>query len=395
MRVRRKHIAWLAAGLVSIVALVGVLQPSAITVETALVARGPLRVTIDEEGETRLKRRFAVSAPVAGRVLRIEAQPGDSIRAGATVAVIAPARAAPLDERARLMAEARISVAEAALERARAERRRLGIEADQAGRESERLRTLNSAGAASREDVELAEARVRTAAEALGAADAAIRAAQFALAEARAALVTEAGLRGSPSVAVRAPISGVILKRLQESEGVVQAGAPLLEIGDLRDLEIVSDLLSSDAVRVTSGNAVIVTRWGGDRDLTGRVARVEPAGFTKISALGVEEQRVNTIIEFVDPPASRATLGDGFRVEVHIAIADLPSVLKVPVAGLFRLNGRWASFVVENNRAVRREVRIGHQNDREAEVLEGLVEGARVVLYPGESLTDGALVAAR
>ena len=191
------------------------------------------------------------------------------------------------------------------------------------------------------------------------------------------------------------PIDGAVLKRVQESEAVVAPGAPLLEIGDLRDLEIVTDLLSNDAVRVQPGTAVVVTRWGGARDLSGRVLRVEPSGFTKVSALGVEEQRVNVVVELVDPPAARQTLGDGFRVEVRIVLSERAGVLMVPTAALFRVQGRWAVFLIVNDRLETRDVQIGDQNEQAAEVLGGLTEGDRVVVYPGESLAAGTKVAVR
>jgi HlyD family secretion protein len=395
MRIRRKHLIWIA-GLLAAAALVSVLvRPAAVEVDMALAARGQLQVTIDEEGETRLRRRFAVSAPVAGRVLRIDTRPGDAVRAGQALAVVAPVRPTPLDARTRLAAEAREKAAGAALERTRSDRQRLAVEEEQAAREAARTKTLFDAGSVSRETLELADARLRTAREALKAADAAIRAAEFALAEARATLVSEGDTGTHAAVTVRSPIDGVVLRRLHESEAVLPAGAPLLEIGDLRDLEIVSDLLSIDAVRVKPGAAVVITRWGGSRDLKGLVDRVEPSGFTKVSALGVEEQRVNVVIELVDPPSERASLGDGFRVEVRIVVFDHSALLTVPTASLFRTDGRWAVFVVVGDRLARREVTIGQQNDRIAEVLTGMAEGDRVVIYPGESLADGMRVTAR
>jgi HlyD family secretion protein len=393
MRIGRRHLIWIGGTLAAAAIVAALLRPPVIEVDTAAVARGRLQVTVDEEGETRLRRRFVVSAPVAGRVLRIDTRPGDSVKARQPLALIAPVRPTPLDVRTRLTAEARVKASEAALERARAERRRLAVEEEQATREVGRMKTLFQAGSVSRETLELAEARLRSAGEAAKAADAAVRAAEFALAEARATLVSEGD--SEAAVPVAAPIGGMVLRRLQESEAVLPAGAPLLEIGDLRDLEVVSDLLSSDAVRVKAGTPVVITRWGGDRDLRGRVQRVEPAGFTKVSALGVEEQRVNVVIDFLDPPSERSSLGDGFRVEVRIVVFEAGSVLTVPTASLFRADEHWAVFVVADAQLVRRNVRIGQQNDQVAEVLDGLTEGQRVVIYPGESLTAGARVRIR
>jgi HlyD family secretion protein len=196
-------------------------------------------------------------------------------------------------------------------------------------------------------------------------------------------------------VRVTAPIAGLILRRAQESEAVVAAGAPLVDIGTLEDLEIVSDLLSTDAVKVKPGASVLIDRWGGEGQLAGRVQRVEPAGFLKVSALGVEEQRVNVIIDFVDPRERRASLGDGFRVEVRIVVWEQKDALVAPTSSLFRADGEWAVFVLDGDRIRRRIVKIGQRNEQSAEVLEGLTAGDRVVAYPGESLTDGAKVRPR
>jgi HlyD family secretion protein len=395
MRIGRRWIIWGAVAIVAAVAAIGIVRPSPVDVDTAVVARQTLRVTIDEEGETRLRRRFTVSAPVGGRVLRIEARSGDRVSAGQVLARITPARPAPLDIRSRAGAEARVQTAEAALARAQAERRRLSVEAEQAGREAARTRTLFDGGSVAREAVELADVRARSAAEAVAAADAAIRTAEFSLAEARSVLMTDAGTTRAADVAVLSPIDGLVLRRLHESEAVIGAGAPLIEIGDLRDLEIVADLLSRDAVRVAAGSPVAIINWGGPHELAATVDRVEPAGFTKVSALGVEEQRVNVVVAFVDPPDRRASLGDGFRVEVRILLAERPNVLAVPTASLFRVDGRWAVFVVEDGRLTERAVQIGEQNEQLAEVLDGLAEGDRVVVYPGESLADGTQVVVR
>jgi HlyD family secretion protein len=248
-------------------------------------------------------------------------------------------------------------------------------------------------GSAARETAELAQARGRSANEAVKGAEAAIRVAEFAVAAARAVLISEDPRTARPALRVQSPIEGVVLKRVQESEAVVAPGAPLVDIGDLRDLEIVTDLLSNDAVRVQPGAPVIITRWGGARDLSGRVIRVEPSGFTKISALGVEEQRVNVVVEFVDSPSSRQALGDGFRVEVRIVLSERAGVLIVPTSALFRVEGRWAVFRIVGARLEKREVEVGERNEQSAEVLGGLAEGDRVVVYPGESLTEGARVA--
>jgi HlyD family secretion protein len=393
--VKRKYIWW---AIIAIVVAGGVwmaLAPDVIEVETVTVARGPMRVTVDEEGETRLRRRFVVSAPVSGRVLRIESRPGDTVKAGAVVAVIQPAAPMPLDARTQQSGEARISAADAAAARARAEQQRLAVDQKQAEADAARAKSLFDSGYGSREIFEQAEARVRSLREAVTAAASATRAAEFEVAAAKAALISRGEAAGGRAVTVTAPISGLILKRMQESEVVVPVGAPLVELGNLDDLEVVSDLLSTDAVKVKAGTAVEIDRWGGSGVLTGRVQRVEPAGFMKISALGVEEQRVNVVIDFVDPREKRASLGDGFRVEVRIVVWDKGDAVTVPTSSLFRSAGEWSAFVIDGEVIRLRPVRIGQRNEQVAEVLEGLAPGDRVVAYPGESLADGVKVRVR
>ena len=219
-----------------------------------------------------------------------------------------------------------------------------------------------------------------------------MRAAEFEAAAAKAALISRGDAASGRAVTVTAPIGGQILRRMQESEAVVPAGAPLIEIGSLDDLEIIADFLSADAVRIKPGAAVVIDRWGGEGTLAGRVQRVEPSGFMKISALGVEEQRVNVVIDFADPRERRASLGDGFRVEVRVVVWENPSALTVATSSLFRTEGEWSVFVVEGDLLRRRTVRIGQRNEQAAEVLDGLKDGDRVVAYPGESLVDGTRV---
>jgi HlyD family secretion protein len=368
------------------------LTPDALVVEAATVARAPLRVTVNEEGETHLKRRFMISAPVSGTVLRIDARPGDAVRAGQTLAMIQPAPPMPLDARTRAAAEARVRAAQASIDRVRAERDRLAVELTQAEADAARAKALLDTGYGTREIFEQLQARGRSLTESINAAESARRAAEFELAEAKAALISRGEASGGRATNVAAPIDGVILKRLQESEAVVQAGTPLLEIGNLDDLEIVSDLLSTDAVRVSPGDPVIIDRWGGEGTLDGRVQRVEPSGFMKISALGVEEQRVNVVVDFVTTRDRRASLGDGYRVEVRIVVWEKADALTVPTSSLFRVGEDWAVFVIEGDVVRRRIVKIGERNEQSAEVIEGLGAGDRVVAYPGESLTDGAKV---
>ena len=390
--VKRKYLWWLV---IAVVAAGGVwmsLAPSVLEIEVATVARGPMRVTVDEEGETRLRRRFVVSAPVSGRVLRIDARAGDAVKAGQALAVIQPAAPLPLDARTQATAEARVRGADAATARAKAERGRLAIELKQAETDTARAKALLDSGYGSRDAFEQLDARARGLREAVTAAESAIRAAEFELAAARAALISRDEASSGRAVTVTAPIAGQILKRLQESEAVIPAGAPLLEIGTLEDLEIVSDLLSTDAVKVKPGAAVVIDRWGGEGTLAARVQRIEPSGFMKISALGVEEQRVNVVIDFADGRERRGALGDGFRVEVRIVVWEKPDAVMVPTSSLFRTTGEWSVFLVEGDVVRQRAVKIGQRNEQVAEVLEGLAPGDRVVAYPGESLADGVKV---
>jgi HlyD family secretion protein len=393
--VKRKYLVWGLIGIGVAAILWAALSPSVVEVEVATVGRGPLRVTVDEEGETRLRRRYAVSAPVTGRVLRIESRPGDIVKAGQVLAVIQPAPPTPLDARTEATAEARVRAAEAAAQRARAERTRFSVERKQAEADAARAKQLLDTGYGAKDVYEQLVARAQSLLQAEQAADSAIRAADFELAAAKAALISRDDATAGRAVRVVAPIAGLVLRRVQESEAVVAAGAPLIEIGTLDDLEIVSDLLSTDAVKVKPGAQVVIDKWGGEGQLAGRVQRVEPSGFLKISALGVEEQRVNVVIDFVDPRERRGSIGDGFRVEVRIVVWETSDALLAPTSSLFRVDGEWAVFVVEGDAVRRRIAKVGRRNDQSAEVLEGLAAGERVVVYPGESLTDGAKVTVR
>jgi HlyD family secretion protein len=257
-----------------------------------------------------------------------------------------------------------------------------------------RQRELDESGLVSVEKLEAAEAEARARADALRLAESGVRTAQRELEVAQAALVPAGSSSTSPPIVIRAPVTGVVLKRLRESEAVVPAGEPLLEIGDPGNLEIVSDLLSTDAVKISVGNAVLIDGWGGDT-LEGRVRRIEPSGFTKVSALGVEEQRVNVIVNFDKPTVTGNGLGDGYRVEVRIVISATENVLKVPISALFRVGDEWALYEVEDGRAVRRTVTIGQRNNLEAEVLSGIQDGKTIVVHPSDAIADGVRVAPR
>jgi HlyD family secretion protein len=384
----------LLAGVALVALLLAVaLAPGTTQVDFAAVTRGPLVVTIDHEGETRVRERFLVTAPVAGRVQRIVLEPGDPIERGTTLARLTPVSPALLDVRTRTELAGAVSAAEAALGQARAERARALAALERSRTTLRRQRELADAGVVPTDEIDARETEVRTAQEAARAAEFSVARAGHELEIARARLQQPEG--GGASMAITAPIDGVVLRRFRESEGVVPAGEPLVEIGNADRLEIVADLLSTDAVRVPAGAPVLIEQWGGDHALRGRVRRVEPSGFMKISALGVEEQRVNVIIDFDDPERAGRELGDAFRVEVRIITWEASDVLKVPVSALFRRGDDWALFVVENGRAQVRAVQLGRRTGVEAEVLEGVRDGESVIVHPPDTIGDGVRVAER
>ena len=382
-------------GIVAIVVaiLAVALWPSAIEIDVATAGRGAMQVTIDEEGETRVRERFVVSAPVMGRVERIELEPGDPVVRGKTVvARLMPAAAPLIDVRMQGELAAAVEVARAAVGQAQAEQQRAAAMRTRAQSTAARLQTLMKTGAISGDELEAAQTTLRSAEEALRAGEFAVARAEHELQLARARLKPSGA--GGGLVTVVAPVDGVVLKRLRESATVVPIGEPLLEIGDPASLEIVSDLLSTDAVRVSRGAPVIIDQWGGSGPLEGLVRRVEPSGFLKVSALGVEEQRVNVVIDFAGETGP-GNLGDGFRVEVRIVTWQETAVLKVPVGALFRRGEEWAVFLVDGGRARLQPLQVGQRNDREGQILNGLSEGQTVVVHPPDTLTDGARVRVR
>ncbi len=383
--------------LLSIAAIGGLLGvalwPRSVVVELASVARGPLVVTVDEEGRTRVRDRFIVAAPVAGRILRIDLDPGDHVARGEVVARVQPESPPLLDARTRAEAAAALAGAEASLGHARAEEQRAGAALSHAQLELMRTRQLTAAGAISTQELDTREAEVKLASEAANAAGFAVRTASAEVERARARVATSATGNGGGTVVVRAPTDGVVLRRLRESESIVPAGEPLVEIGDPRQIEIVTDLLSTDAVRVKPGARATIEQWGGDSALGATVRRVEPSGFTKVSALGVEEQRVNVVLEFVDEGEDCAPLADGYRVEARIVLWEAPDVLLVPTNALFRDGARWAVYVASDGRARRTLVELGRQKGQESEVISGLSEGDVVIVHPGDLVRDGVRIA--
>jgi HlyD family secretion protein len=383
----------------AIAAVVGLLLavalwPRATEVDVGAVSEGPLSVTVNDEGETRVRDRFEVTAPVAGEVLRIQLEPGDQVRAGQTLATLRPAPPTPLDARTRAEAAASAAAAQAALNGANDERDRVRAVAERSQQELTRARALFKGGAISRDELEALETDARVARETLSAADAGVARARHSLEAARARLLQRSSSSG-PQVTITAPVSGVVLRRYRESQSVVPAGEPLLAIGDPKQLEIVSDLLSAEAVKIKAGDAVLIEQWGGGQPLRGSVRLIEPSGFMKVSALGVEEQRVNVIIDFEDPAGAARALGDAYRVEVRVVVWHQDSVLRVPIGSLFRRGNRWAVFVLEGGRARLRTVDVGQRDGTHAQVLSGLRRGEQVMLYPPDTLADGSRVTPR
>jgi len=394
----RRWIVWIAGAIVAAVVVFFGTRPQPVPAEVSQVTRGPIDVSIDDEGETRVRDRFVISAPLGGRVLRIELEPGDTVVASETVlAVFLPSAPVLLDARSRAEAQAAVETALAAVGQAEAHYEQAAAEVTFSRAEVERYRRLARDGIVSVEQMETSQLDLDTRQEALEAAEYAVRTALSELQAARVRLQRFSGRTAAAdgeTIEITSPVSGVVLRRLRESESVVPAGEALLEIGDPRQIEVVTDYLSKDAVRIRPGQRVLIDRWGGDRPLGGRVRRVEPSGFTKISALGVEEQRVNVVMDITDPPEVWAGLGDGFRVETRVVVWQSEDELKAPTGALFRRDEGWAVFAVDGGRAVLRSIEIGERNAREAQVLGGLEPGQEVVVYPSDSLSDGSRVAA-
>jgi HlyD family secretion protein len=396
------------------------LRPMPVEADLAAVERGSIRETVDQDGKTRIREKYVVSAPLAGRLLRVELENGDKVEAGRTiVASIEPPAPGLLDIRARRQAEANVKAAEAKLERAQPllDEAVANLEYTQADlKRAEQARAANPQ-AISASEIDNRRMMVRTREALVRSAERSKDIATFELDQARAALVRFTALGGETGGAggnadkptpapypkpednwgfdFPSPFNGRVVRVLQVSTSVVTAGTPLLELGDAQDLEVEVDVLSRDAVKIHPGAAVSLEEWGGDKPLSGVVRLIEPAGFTKISTLGVEEQRVWVIIDLADPPNMWQTLGDGFRVEARIVIAQASDVLKAPTSALFRVGSDWAVFRVEDGVARQRIVHIGIQNGLEAEVLDGLKQGDLVVIHPGDNIVDGKTVKAR
>lgn len=371
--------------------------PVPIRVDAARVERGAMRVTVDEDGKTRIRQKYVISAPVAGKLYRIELEEGDPVKTGATVlARIDPGDPALLDPRAQAEAVARVRTAEAAHRQAEASLERASEALELATHEYARARELIKTNATPQAKFDEAEHRERIARADVRSAEFALTVAAFEIELAKAGLIsTQSKSTGSgqpETLTIAAPVDGVVLRVLQENAGVVSPGTPLLEIGDPRDLEMEIDVLSTDAVRIRPGGMVFVEHWGGDTRLEGRVRLVEPSAFLKISALGVEEQRVNVIADFTTPFDARNTLGDGYRVEARIVVDEAPDVLIVPSGALFRDREAWNVFRVVNRRAKQQLVQTRRNTGLQTEIVDGLHEGDVVILHPTDKIRDGSRV---
>ena len=372
-------------------------MPSPIPVEVATVTRGLFVATIDEDGKTRVRKRYVVAAPLAGRTTRVDLSAGDRVAAGDPIASILPSPAPFLDPRSRREAQERLGATEAALERAKATVERVTAELAQAGRDLDRARELLKRGVTTVKAVEQAELAQHVADRDLRAATFQQHAAEHEVEQAQAllALYERDGEAPPESFSVTAPVSGEIIRVLQESETIVEPGTALVEIGDCCDLEIVVDVLSTDAVEIEKGDRVIIEDWGGPKPLEGRVRKVEPGAFTKISTLGVEEQRVNVVLDIVSPHEEWLSLGDGYQIEARIAVFSVDDALIVPAGALFRTGKTWTTYVVKEGRAERRPVELLRRSGGLAALTSGVESGEKVIVYPSDSVAPGARVTTR
>ena len=372
--------------------------PQAIMVEGIATRYAPMTVSIAEEGRTRVIDRYLISASVDGVTCRQQLKVGDTVKQGQVLLGITPLQSQVLDPRSRAQAQAQIAAAKSALQAAQEQAKAAAAAAQLAHNELTRLQPLMALALISREAFDKAQTEQQTTAASKRSANFRVEVATYELEAASSALQYSASLdSGEPAerVPVRSPIDGKILKVVRECEGPVRTGEPLLEVGDPAALEIEVDVLSADAVKIKPGMKVLFERWGGDKPLQGRVRIVEPVGFTKASALGVEEQRVLIISDFVSEAELWRRLGDGYRVEANFILWQQDKVLQIPASSLFRYNSGWAVFVIEGDRAVRREVNVGQRNGLTAQILEGVNDGELVINHPSDEVDDGQRVAVR
>jgi HlyD family secretion protein len=400
LRTLKKRLPLLIAGLLVVSMVIFALWPTGVPVDVAVAERGPLRVTVDEDGKTRIRDRYVVSAPLSGRLVRIALRAGDEVRAGQTIlATIEPKDPDLLDVSARTVAEARVKAAEAVKRQTVPNLEKAQAAHTLANKDMERARNGVGTGAVTPQEYDAAVTRERTTSLELKAAQFASQIAEFEWEQAKAALLRTRPLPSGEEeqwrMDIRSPIEGRVLRVFQESATVVTPGMQLVELGDTTDLEIVIDVLSTEAVKIRPGAPIFLEHWGGETPLRAQARLIEPAAFTKLSALGVEEQRVNVIATFLDPLEKWRALGDAYRVEARIVVWESADVLKVPAGAVFPHQSGRAVFVVINGIARIREIQAGHSNGLETEVLSGLEPGVQVIVYPGDKVRDGVRVRPR
>lgn len=371
------------------------LRQTPMPVEIAPATRGIFVRSILSEGKTRVRDRYIVSAPISGLLGRVSLRAGDSIEKSSIVAVVSPGLA-PLDNpRARRQLEERLGVTEAARDRATAAAARARVRLEQARADLARTNELAGKGAVTATRKEQDELAAKVAERELQVAEFDVHLSEHEIALARAALQTTVSDADSArAIGIRSPISGVVLKIIQENEGPIAVGAPILEIGDPARLEVIADVLTADAVQMRVGAPATIERWGGPAELAARVARIEPAGFTKVSALGVDEQRVLVILDIIAPYDSWKVLGDAFRVEARIELARVADAVTIPIGALFRGRSGWSVFSVENGRATIRDIEVQQRSEARALVSRGLTEGDRIIVFPPPALRNGMTVQA-
>lgn len=399
MKVRtRRLIVISSVGVIAVLALIYGFFPKPVLVEAARAARGPFIVTIEEDGKTRVKDRFIISTPVAGFMRRLEHKAGDTVKKGGRLFTLEPLRSQVLDARSRAEAQSAVSAAQASVKASEEREQSAMIDAEFAAERFTRFERLLASSAIAKEQFDQADAEAKRTQAIYLSVKAETNAARSELARAQSVLKYSAARdRGDDQevVIVRSPKAGHVLKLYRESEGAVSMGEPVLEIGDPRDIEVLVELLSADAVKIRRGTAVEFKRWGGDPLLAGKVRVVEPSGFTKISSLGVEEQRVLVIVDITSEPEVRPWLGDGYRIEASFIVWEGQNVLQIPASGLFRAGEKWAVFTVDGNRARRQIVEIGHRNGLHVEILSGISEGTLVIAQPDDAIKDGGRIRIR
>ena len=391
----RRIIGIFTAAVVILILIIYGFKPAPVWVDVAKVKRSALSVTIEEEGKTRVIDRYVVSSPVAAYARRIDLNVGDSITQGQSLMQLEPLPSAVLDSRSRAAAKARIEAAKSTFDASREQAAAAQAEAELAQLEYDRIVNLCKVQCASKGEEDQALTKLRSSQAMEQSAQFAVDVAHHQLEAAETALAYAGTTNAEHQLTIASPINGSVLKVLRESEGVVGAGEPLIEVGNPTQLEVEIDVLSSDAVKITTGTKVLFERWGGNEALQGSVRTIEPVGFTKISALGVEEQRVLVIADLNSPTEQWQRLGDGYRVEASFILWQQEDVLTLPASCLFRFKDGWAVFVVEGDTAKRVAVKIGQRNGLSAQVLSGLKQEQQVVTHPSEAVEDGVEVQIR